>query len=60
MLARVARRDEKKPLVLVLLVEKRLVAVSVVAEAFPRVVCPITFAVPLTERLVVEALLKVV
>ena len=37
-LARVARRDAKNPLVLVLLVEKRLVAVSAVAEAVERVV----------------------
>ena len=37
-LARVARSDEKNPLVLVLLVEKRLVAVSAVAEALVSVV----------------------
>ena len=42
MLARVATRDAKKPLVLVLLVEKRLIAVSADAEAVLIVVWPET------------------
>ena len=42
MLASVATRDEKKPLVLVLLVEKRFVAVRAEADAVLRVVCPDT------------------
>jgi hypothetical protein len=53
MLASVATKEEKNPLVVVLLVAKRLVAVSAVAEALASVVCPDT------EREEAEAVPKV-
>ena len=60
-LAKVARREEKNPLVevelvILALVPYMLVAVMPVAEAVVSDVCPLTTNVPEDERLVVDAL----